>query len=81
MTIKLIRVMEKVAICKVVIGGETYRVNQLKNGDVVLNEFRVMRNRNIAKGGSWFNDRTRAIQYMLRIAFFDVSQGTIDFEL
>lgn len=73
--------MEKVEICKLTIGNETYRVNQLVNNDAVLNEFRVMHNRRIAKGGSWFNSRRAAIQFMLRIAFEDVSQGTITFEL
>lgn len=72
--------MEKVEICKVQIGDEIYRVNQLVNNDTVLNEFRVMHNRRIAKGGSWFNNRLAAIQFMLRIAFDDVSQGTIEFE-
>lgn len=72
--------MEKVEICKVQIGDEVYRVNQLVNNDTVLNEFRVMHNRRIAKGGSWFNNRLAAIQFMLRIAFEDVSQGTIEFK-
>lgn len=72
--------MDKVEICKVVIGDETYRVNQLCNNDVMLNEFRVMHGRRIAKGGSWFNNRLAAVQFMLRIAFEDVSQGTIQFE-
>lgn len=71
--------MEKVEICKVVINGDYYRVNQLCNNDVLLNEFRVMHNRHIAKGGAYFNDRLRAIQFMLRVAFEDVSQGTIEF--
>lgn len=73
------RVMEKVEICKVQIGNEIYKVNQLVNDDVVLDEYRVMHGRRIAKGGSWFNNRLAAIQFMLRIAFEDVSQGTIDF--
>lgn len=73
--------MEKVEICKVTIGAETYRVNQLMNNDVLLDEYRVMHNRRIAKGGSWFNNRLDAVQFMLRIAFEDVSQGTIDFEV
>ena len=72
--------MDKVEICKVVIENETYRVNQLMNNDVLLDEYRVMHNRRIAKGGSWFNNRLEAIQFMLHIAFEDVSQGTIDFE-
>ena len=73
--------MDKVEICKVVIGGEYYRVNQMVNGDVAMNEYRVMHNRNIAKGGAYFNDRLRAIQFMLRVAFEDVSQGTIEFDV
>lgn len=64
--------MEKVEICKVVIGDDCYRVNQLRNGDVMLDEYRVMHGRRIAKGGSWFNNRLAAIQFMLRVAFVDV---------
>lgn len=71
--------MDKVEICKVQIGTEIYKVNQLCNEGVMLNEYRVMHNRRIQKGGSWFNDRVKAIQFMLRVAFEDVSQGTIDF--
>lgn len=73
------RFMDKVEICKVVIGDETYRVNQLMNNEVLLDEYRVMHGRRIAKGGSWFNNRLAAIQFMLRVAFEDVSQGIIDF--
>ena len=72
--------MDKVEICKVVIGDETYRVNQLMNNEVLLDEYRVMHNRRIAKGGAWFNNRLAAVQFMLRIAFEDVSQGVIDFQ-
>ena len=72
--------MEKVEICKVVIGDDSYRVNQLCNGDVMLEEYRVMHGRRIAKGGSWFNNRLAAIQFMLRVAFEDVSQAVIPFE-
>lgn len=79
-TLKTLRVMDKVEICKVQIGTEIYKVNQLVNNDVTLEEYRVMHGRRIAKGGSWFNNRLAAIQFMLRIAFEDVSQGTIEFE-
>lgn len=78
-TIKTLRVMEKVEICKVQIGAEIYKVNQLANNDVLLDEYRVMHGRRIAKGGSWFNNRQEAIEFMLRIAFDDVSQGIIEF--
>ena len=80
-TIKKDRVMEKVEVCKVTIGEDIYKVNQLSNEGVLLEEYRVMHGRRIAKGGSWFNNRLAAIQFMLRIAFEDVSQGTIDFEV
>lgn len=73
------RVMEKVEICKVQIGNEIYKVNQRVENDVTFEEYRVMNGRRIAKGGSWFNNRLAAIQFMLRIAFEDVSQGTIEF--
>lgn len=72
--------MDKLEICKVQIGTEIYKVNQMVNGDVALEEYRVMHGRRIAKGGSWFSNRLAAIQFMLRIAFEDVSQGTIEFE-
>lgn len=80
-TYKYDLVMEKVEICKVQIGAEIYKVYQLENGDVKLNEYRVMHGRRIAKGGAWFSSRVAAIQFMLRTAFTDVSQGTIEFEV
>lgn len=73
--------MDKVEICKVTIGTEIYKVNQLSNEGVMLDEYRVMHGRRIAKGGSWFNNRLAAIQFMLRVAFEDVSQGTIEFDV
>lgn len=73
--------MDKVEICKVSIGTEIYKVNQLCNEGVMLNEYRVMHGRRIVKGGSWFNNRLAAIQFMLRVAFDDVSQGTILFDV
>ena len=73
--------MEKVEICKVQIGTEIYKVNQLVNNDVALDEYRVMHGRRIAKGGGWFNNRLAAIQFMLRVAFEDVSQAEIEFDV
>lgn len=71
--------MEKIEICKVQIGAEIYKVNQLVNNDIALDEYRVMHGRRIEKGGSWFNNRVAAIQFMLRVAFDDVSQTKIEF--
>lgn len=62
------------------IGTDIYKVNQLVKNDVALDEFRVMHGRRIAKGGSWFNNRIAAIQFMLRMAFDEVSQTKIEFE-
>ena len=80
-TIKYNRVMEKLEICKVQIGAEIYKVNQFVDNDVPIEAYRVMHGRRIAKGGSWFNSRLAAIQFMLRIAFEDVSQAKIQFEV
>lgn len=71
--------MDKVEICKVQIGAEIFKVNQLVNNDEALDKYRVMHGRRIVKGGSWFNNRLAAIQFMLRVAFENVSQGTIEF--
>lgn len=79
MTIKYKESMDKVEICKVQIGAEIYKVNQMCENGVTFDEYRVMHNRRIQKGGSYFNNRLAAIQFMLRVAFEDVSQGTIDF--
>lgn len=73
--------MEKVEVCKVTIGEDIYKVNQLCNEGVMLEEYRVMHGRRIAKGGSWFNNKVAAIQFMLRTAFDDVSQAKIEFEV
>lgn len=73
--------MDKVEICKVQIGTEIYKVNQMCNDAGPLNEFRVMHGRRIQKGGGFFNDKTKAIQFMLRVAFDEVSQMSIDYGL
>lgn len=73
--------MDKVEVCKVTIGNDIYKVNQMSNEGVMLEEYRVMHGRKIAKGGSWFNNKLAAIQFMLRTAFEDVSQSRIEFEV
>ena len=80
-TIQYYRVMEKVEICKLSIGGEIYRVIQGCEDGITKELYRVMKGRRIAKGGSFFACKRSAIQFMLRFAFDDVSQGTIEFEL
>lgn len=72
--------MDKVEICKVQIGSDIYKVNQMCENGVMFEEYKVMHGRRIQKGGSYFNNRLRAIQFMLRVAFEDVSQGTIEFK-
>lgn len=73
--------MEKIEICKLSIGGSIYRVIQGCQNDVPLEVYRVMKGRNLVKGGSFFVEKRVAIQFMLRYAFTDVSQGTIEFEV
>lgn len=73
--------MDKIEICKLSIGGEIYKVIQGCENEVPKEIYRVMKGRRIAKGGSYFAVRRAAIQFMLRYAFDDVSQETIDFEL
>lgn len=73
-TIKSIRVMNKEEICKLTIGGVIYRVNRVFNEGGVTECFRVMRGRNICRGGGWFTDERSAIMYMLRFAFNEVAQ-------
>lgn len=73
--------MDKIEVCKLSIGGEIYKVIQGCENEVPMEIYRVMKGRRIAKGGSFFAIKRTAIQFMLRYAFDDVSQGTIDFEL
>lgn len=73
--------MEKIEICKLSIGGEIYRVIQKCENDVPLEVYRVMKGRRLVKGGTFFVDKRVAVQFMLRSAFTDVSQGTIEFEV
>ena len=66
--------MNKEEICKVTIEGGIYKVNAMVDDEKKVHFYRVMRGRNIAKGGSYFNDKRAAVMFMLRIAFNDVAQ-------
>lgn len=66
--------MEKVTICKVSFNEDMYKVNMLVDEDGVPHGYRVMRGRNIAKGGAFFNDERAAIMFALRSAFNEVAQ-------
>lgn len=64
--------MEKVTICKVSFNGDMYKVNMLVDENGISHGYRVMRGRNVAKGGSFFNDEREAIMFTLRTAFDEV---------
>ena len=66
--------MEKVTICKVSFNEDMYKVNMLVDENGISHGYRVMRGRNIAKGGSFFNDERAAIIFALRSAFNEVEQ-------
>lgn len=70
--------MEKVTICKVQYLDTIYKVNQLVDENGNEHGFRVMKGRNIAKGGAWFNNERSAVMFMLRTAFVDVAQLSFD---
>lgn len=65
--------------CKLVVKGTTWRVNECtnKNGDGHC--YRVMCNRNVAKGGSWFRDELTAVRFMLRECYIEAGSLNIDF--
>lgn len=66
--------MEKVTICSLKYGEVIYKVNELVDESGMEHGFRVMKGRNIAKGGSFFNSERSAIMFMLRYVFNDVAQ-------
>lgn len=64
--------MNKEEVCKVTIEDGIYKVNAMVDNEKNVHFYRVMKGRNIAKGGSYFNDKRTAVMFMLRIAFNDV---------
>mgnify|MGYP003469901640 CR=1 FL=1 len=66
--------MEKVTICKVSFNEDMFKVNMLVDENGISHGYRVMRGRNVAKGGSFFNDERAAIMFALRAAFNEVAQ-------
>ena len=70
--------MNKEEICKVTIEGGIYKVNAMVDDEKHEHFYRVMRGRNIEKGGSYFNNKRAAIMFMLRVAFNDVAQLSLE---
>lgn len=58
--------------CKLVVQGITWRVNMCDNPGGNSPCYRVMRMRNIAKGGSFFRDERTAIRFMLRECYIEL---------
>ena len=70
--------MEKRDLCKVSIGQVIYRVRAYVCEDESVHHYAVMCERNIAKGGNWFKDYRQAVMFMLRVAFNDVAQLSLE---
>lgn len=69
--------MTRETICKVSIHDTIYKVNAILDDEKGTHGFRVMKGRNIAKGGSYFYEERSAVMFMLRLAFGDVAQLSI----
>lgn len=67
--------------CKIVVKGTTWRVNECTNPKGEGTCYRVMRNRNIAQGGSFFRNESEALRFMLRECFMEISTMSVDFEV
>lgn len=75
------QVMNKETICKVQIGETIFKTNVLFDDQGGVHGYRVMKGRNLAKGGSYFAAERSAVLFMLRAAFADVAQMPIEFSL
>lgn len=72
--------MEKVTIMKVCVNNSAYKVNRLCDEAGKVAGFRVMRGRNVAKGGAWFAVERAAVEFAIRRAvceLFNVSEEGI----
>lgn len=64
-------------IMKVCVNDGAYKVNRLCDDAGKVTGFRVMRGRNVAKGGAWFASEEGAVEFAIRRAvceLFNVSE-------
>lgn len=73
--------MDTNEVCKCQIGGAIYRVREYLKDDGSRDHYAVLYGRRFCKGGTWIADKRSAILFMLRTAFSDVVQTSINFEL
>lgn len=64
--------------CKVSIDSVIYRVREYTSDEGKLDHYAVLNDRRLIKGGGWFMDYRQAVMFMLRVAFNDVAQMSID---
>ena len=65
--------------CKLSIGGCIYRVCECSECETSKEcWWKVLRQRNVVKGGSYFNDYRQAVLFMLRTAFMEFGQMEIE---
>lgn len=72
--------MKNQDFCKAQINNSIYRVRRYSLEDGRTDHFAVLNGRKMCKGGTWFGNERAAILFMLRTAFEDVVQTSINFE-
>ena len=68
-------------VCKCQIRDAIYRVREYLKDDGSRDHYAVLYGRRICKGGAWFTNEQSAILFMLRTAFSDAIQTSVDFYL
>ena len=71
--------MTKNDVCKCQIGDAIYRVSEYLKDDGSRDHYAVLCGRRLIKGGAWFVEEKGAVLFMLRTAFSDTVQTSIDF--
>lgn len=73
--------METNDVCKCQIGDAIYRVREYLKDSGDLDHYAVLYGRRLCKGGAWFANERSAILFMLRTAFSDAVQTSMDLKL
>lgn len=72
--------METNDVCKCQIDNAIYRVREYLKFDGSRDHYAVLVGRRLCKGGAWFTNKRSAILFMLKTAFTDIMQTSINFE-
>lgn len=77
-TINCLSDMDKLELCKVHVDNVIYKAYALVDVKGNHHGYRVMKGRNIAKGGAFFNNKRQAVMFLLKTAFNDVAQLSLE---